>query len=282
MRLRMYTPRQLDRARQLAYTHTGITLGANKDVMIANRLDKLKRNLDHHDIDTILTSIERGENIETFISALTTNKTNFFRESFHFDDLKERVVKQAIEKGSGLKIYCSATSTGEEPYSILMTIEQAKEEYRGSMLNYSLIATDIDKDVLEHASQGIYEWEKNADDFPDWVKPSDYFKRRSHPKKDGDYLIKVKDTLRRKVVFDTMNLMSPVYPFKNDEFDVIFCRNVLIYFNQDDQNSILKKLFRSLKIGGTLYIGHSENALELNPYLERCGQNIFIKTKEFS
>ncbi|MCX6074425.1 MAG: protein-glutamate O-methyltransferase CheR [Campylobacterales bacterium] len=278
----MYTPRQLDRTRQLAYTHTGITLSANKDVMIANRLDKLKRSLNHDDVDAILTSIERGENIEIFVSALTTNKTNFFRESFHFDDLKERVVKQSITNGEGLKIYCSAASTGEEPYSILMTIESAKEEYDAPMLNYSLIATDIDNEVLNHAAHGIYEWSKSEDDFPHWIRPSNYFKRKQHPSRDGDYLIKIKEPLRRKVVFDTMNLMSQTYPFKAAEFDVVFCRNVLIYFNTLDQNTILKKLFRTLKIGGTLYIGHSESVLDLIPFVERYGQNIFIKTKEFS
>jgi chemotaxis protein methyltransferase CheR len=277
----MYSARQLDRARSLAYAHSGITLGDNKDVMISNRLDKLKRSLNSEDIDAILALIEKGEHIETFVSTFTTNKTNFFRESFHFDDLKERVIQQAIESAQGLKIYCSAASTGEEPYSILMTIEQANIEYRTPLSNYSLIATDIDLDVLKHAENGIYEWNKNADDFPAWIKPAHYFKRRAHPSKEGDYLVKVKDTLARKVRFDQMNLMSPSYPFKPEEFDVVFCRNVLIYFNQDDQNAILKKLFRTLKLGGTLYLGHSESPLELAPYVERRGQNIFVKTKEY-
>lgn len=277
----MYSARQLDRARDLAYRHSGITLGDNKDVMISNRLDKLKRALNSEDIDEIMGWVENGNHIETFVSTFTTNKTNFFRESFHFDDLKERVVKQAIESASGLKIYCSAASTGEEPYSILMTLEQANSEYRTPLSNYSLIATDIDLDVLKHASNGIYEWNKNADDFPEWIKPANYFKRRAHPSKEGDFLIKVKETLMRKVRFDQMNLMSASYPFKGEEFDVVFCRNVLIYFNQDDQNAILKKLFRTLKLGGTLYLGHSESPLELAPYVERCGQNIFVKTKEY-
>jgi chemotaxis protein methyltransferase CheR len=277
----MYSARQLDRARSLAYTHSGITLGDNKDVMIANRLDKLKRSLNSDDIDALLALVERGEHIETFVSTFTTNKTNFFRESFHFDDLKERVIKQAIESAQGLKIYCSAASTGEEPYSILMTIEQANVEYKTALSNYSLIATDIDLDVLKHAENGIYEWNKNADDFPSWIKPANYFKRKPHPTKEGDYLVKVKDNLSRKVRFDQMNLMSASYPFKPEEFDVVFCRNVLIYFNQDDQNSILKKLFRTLKLGGTLYLGHSESPLALAPFVERCGQNIFVKTKEY-
>lgn len=249
--------------------------------MISNRLDKLKRALNSDDIDALLALVENGRHIETFVSTFTTNKTNFFRESFHFDDLKERVVKQAIESSQGLKIYCSAASTGEEPYSILMTIEQAHSEYEKLLPSYSLLATDIDLDVLKHASNGIYEWNKNADDFPSWIKPANYFKRRAHPTKEGDYLIKVKDNLMRKVRFEQMNLMSPNYPFKASEFDVVFCRNVLIYFNQNDQNTILKKLFATLKLGGTLYLGHSESPLELAPYVERCGQNIFVKTKEY-
>jgi chemotaxis protein methyltransferase CheR len=277
----MYTARQLERTRNLAYAHSGIALGANKDVMISNRLDKLKRSLNHDDIDAILSAIERGEHLETFISALTTNKTNFFRESFHFDDLKDRVVKQAIETNQGLKIYCSAASTGEEPYSILMSVEHSKEQYGNPNLNYSLIATDIDLDVLKHASDGIYEWNKNADDFPEWIKPTHFFKRKEHPSKEKDYLIKVKENLMRKVRFDHMNLMSSAYPFKQEEFDVVFCRNVLIYFNQDDQNAILKKLFKTLKVGGTLYLGHSESPLGLSPYVERYGQNIFVKTKDY-
>jgi chemotaxis protein methyltransferase CheR len=276
----MYSSRQLDRSRKLAYIHSGITLAANKDVMISNRLDKLKRLLGNEDIDDILHSLENGKYLDIFISAFTTNKTNFFRESFHFEDLKERIVKQAVELSQGLKIYCSAASTGEEPYSILMTIEEAKEQYNNPLFNYSLVATDIDNQVLNNAVDGIYEWNKSAMDFPLWIKPSQYFKRREHPIKKGEYLIKVKDILSRKVKFEQMNLMSAQYPFSRNEFDVIFCRNVLIYFNQDDQNAILKKLFSTLKVGGTIYLGHSESPLELAPYVERYGQNIFIKTKE--
>jgi len=277
----VYSQRQLDRARKLAYEHSGISLAANKDVMISNRLDKLKRLLGNENIDEVLALHESGKNIDIFISAFTTNKTNFFRESFHFEDLKDRVVKKAIESSAGLKIYCSAASTGEEPYSILMTIEEAKEQHANPLFNYSVIATDIDKEVLRHAQEGIYEFNKNADDFPLWIKPSQYFKRREHPNKHGEHLIKIKDILSRKIKFDQMNLMSPKYPFNTNEFDVVFCRNVLIYFNQDDQNAILKKLFGTLKVGGTLYLGHSESPLGLSPYVERCGQNIFIKTKEF-
>lgn len=276
----MYTARQLERTRKLAYKHTGITLGSNKDVMIINRLDKLKRDMKNSNIDEILELIENGNDCEVFINTFTTNKTNFFRESFHFDDLKDRVCRESIAENGGLKIYCSAASTGEEPYSILMTLEKAKEEFDSPYFGYSLVATDIDTNVLSHAASAIYEWEKNAYDFPEWIKPSVYFKRKAHPTRSGDYLIKVKDALLKKVEFKKFNLMTSTYPFKPAEFDVVFCRNVLIYFNQADQNEILMKLFKTLKIGGTLYLGHSESPLELAPYVKRCGQNIFVKVKE--
>ena len=277
-----YTHKQYEKVKTLLYRLTGITLGDNKEVMIANRLDKLRRSVGSDDVDAILDGVEHGTNVEEFISSFTTNKTNFFREDFHFDDLKDRVIKEAIEHGTPLKIYCSASSTGEEPYSILMTAETAKEEFNAPYFSYSLLATDIDLDVLDTARKGIYEWEKNRFDFPHWIRPAKFFKRRPHPHNEGDYLIKVNEATAKNVRFDQHNLMLPSYPFAPAEFDVIFCRNVLIYFSQADQNKILKNLFRHLKVGGTLYLGHSESPLDLSPYVSRLGQNIFVKNKEFA
>lgn len=276
----MYTQLQLNNARHLVYEYTGISLSDNKDVMIANRLDKLRRALCSDNIDEILSTIKRGENKDIFVNTFTTNKTSFFREDFHFDDLKNRVIKESAAKGDTLKMYCSAASTGEEPYSILMTTEEAKRLYGATYLNYSLLATDIDTSVLEQCRNGIYEWSKIADDFPSWIKPQDYLQRRAHPQKPNEYQVRVKKELQSKVAFKPFNLMSPSYPFKHGEFDVIFCRNVLIYFDQKDQNTILKKLFKSLKLNGTLYLGHSESPLELTPFVQRYGQNIFVKIKE--
>lgn len=276
----MYTQLQLNKVRHLVYEHTGISLSDNKDVMIANRLDKLRRALGSDNIDEILLAIKRGENRDIFVNTFTTNKTSFFREDFHFDDLKNRVIKESVAKSNTLKIYCSAASTGEEPYSILMTIEEAKRLYGAAYLNYSLLATDIDTSVLEQCKNGIYEWNKIADDFPSWIKPQNYLQRRAHPHRPNEYQVRIKKELQSKVAFKPFNLMSQSYPFEHGEFDVIFCRNVLIYFDQKDQNAILKKLFKSLKLNGTLYLGHSESPLELTPFIQRYGQNIFVKIKE--
>jgi chemotaxis protein methyltransferase CheR len=256
---------------------TGITLAENKEIMIANRLDKLKRNTGFHgDIEDLLNVIENEGKFSTeFINTFTTNKTHFFREDFHFTDLRDRVLPQFTNSNKTIKMYCSAASTGEEPYSMAMTVKESAANVKAS-----IIATDIDTEVLQHAANGIYRFQKSSKEFPDWITPQKYFKRRVKKSLVGDeILIKVNDDLKRMVTFAQMNLNDSTYPFSDEEFDVVFCRNVLIYFSSEDQNKILKKLFRHLKIGGTLYLGHSESPQDLINYTKRVGQNIFIKQR---
>lgn len=279
MRTNTLTHSQIDTIRNLVYKHTGITLGQHKDVMIKNRMDKLSRSLGLP-IDAILQRVAKNELIANFISAYTTNKTDFFRESFHFDDLRDRVLPKFFENGSVPKIYSSASSTGEEPYSIAITCLIAKEKFNSHTAKFDIFATDIDEDVLAKARDGVYAYDAHSHTFPAWVHPAKYFKRREIEGSKG-YLIKPKDEVLNMVKFGTQNLMDSSYPFKNESFDVIFCRNVLIYFTQTDQKQILRKLFDTLKIGGTLYLGHSESPLELSPFVTRIGQNIFIKNQNF-
>ncbi|AXX95105.1 CheR family methyltransferase [Arcobacter ellisii] len=270
-----------NKVKKLLYSLTGITLSDNKDIMISNRIDKLKRNCKYSgDIMDLLNSIEQGNNVTEFINSFTTNKTHFFREDFHFVDLKDRVLPAFANSGTKINMYCSASSTGEEPYSMAMTVFKASEEL-GKNISASIIATDIDTNVLQYAANGIYRYSKSSKEFPSWIRPQNFFKRRIQKNLSGEeILIKVNDELKRMITFHVMNLSDPSYPFAKNQFDVIFCRNVLIYFSAEDQNSILKKLFKHLKIGGTLYLGHSENPQDLVHYVKRVGQNIFVKEKE--
>ncbi len=271
-----------NRIKKILYGLTGITLTDNKDIMISNRIDKLFRNTKYNgDINDLLDMVESGNAYVTeFINTFTTNKTHFFRETFHFDDLKDRVLKDFIDNNKSIHMYCSASSTGEEPYSMAMTVAQANNDYHGN-IKASIIASDIDTNVLEYAANGIYKFSKSSKEFPNWIKPQEFFKRRVQKNLVGEeVLIKVKDEIKRMITFQVMNLNDPHYPFKKEEFDVVFCRNVLIYFSTEDQNKILKKLFTHLKIGGTLYLGHSENPQDLINYCKRIGQNIFVKEKE--
>jgi len=266
-----------NKVKTILYSLTGITLTENKDIMINNRLDKLKRNTQYTgNIEDLLSEVAEGKYTTEFINTFTTNKTHFFREDFHFIDLKERILPDFVNSGKTIKMYCSAASTGEEPYSMAMTVKEVD-----AGINATIMATDIDTDVLQHAANGIYRFQKSSKEFPEWIKPQKYFKRRVQKNLMGDeILIKVNDDLKRMITFAQMNLNDELYPFDRNSFDVIFCRNVLIYFSVEDQNKILKKLFSLLKIGGTLYIGHSENPHDLIHYSKRIGQNIFVKTKD--
>ena len=268
-----------DKVKSLLYSLTGITLTENKEIMISNRLDKLKRNTGYKgdDIDELLNKIaSTGEYVSEFINTFTTNKTHFFREEFHFEDLRSRVLPEFEKSNKEISMYCSAASTGEEPYSMAMTVKEVN-----SSIKASIVATDIDTDVLQQAANGIYRFQKSSKEFPEWIKPQKYFKRRVQKNLAGDeILIKANDDLKRMITFAQMNLNDDSYPFETHQFDVVFCRNVLIYFTVEDQNEILKKLFRVLKIGGTLYIGHSENPHDLINYTKRVGQNIYVKIKD--
>ena len=272
-----------NKVKKLLYSLTGITLSDNKDIMISNRIDKLKRNCRYSgDIMDLLSSVEQGSYVTEFINSFTTNKTHFFREDFHFVDLKDRILPSFANSGTKINMYCSASSTGEEPYSMAMTVLKAMEDL-GKNINASIIATDIDTNVLQYAADGIYRYSKSSKEFPEWIKPQKYFKRRVQKNLAGEeVLIKVNDELKRMITFHVMNLNDSSYPFSQNQFDVIFCRNVLIYFSAEDQNKILKKLFKHLKIGGTLYLGHSENPQDLVHYVRRVGQNIFVKEKEIN
>ncbi len=266
-----------DKVKSILYSLTGITLTENKDIMITNRLDKLKRNTGFKgDIYHLLEDIAGGKFTTEFVNTFTTNKTHFFREEFHFEDLRSRVLPEFEKSNQEIKMYCSAASTGEEPYSMAMTVKEVS-----SSMKASIIATDIDTDVLQSAANGIYRFQKSSKEFPDWIKPQKYFKKRVQKNLAGDeILIKANDELKRMITFAKMNLNDEVYPFETHQFDVVFCRNVLIYFSVEDQNNILKRLFRTLKVGGTLYIGHSENPHDLINYTKRIGQNIFVKLKD--
>jgi len=266
-----------DKVKSILYSLTGITFSENKDIMINNRLDKLKRNTKYvGDIEDLLEEISNGKYITEFINTFTTNKTHFFREDFHFDDLKNRVLPEFSKNHTEINMYCSAASTGEEPSSMAMTVKEVDPSLRAKIM-----ATDIDTDVLQRAANGIYRFQKSSQEFPEWIRPQKYFKRRIEKNLIGDeVLIKVNDDLKQMITFAQMNLNDREYPFAKHQFDVVFCRNVLIYFSVADQNTILKKLFALLKIGGTLYIGHSENPHDLINYSQRVGQNIFVKIKD--
>ncbi len=274
MSLKNISNNEINKAREVIYKIAGIYLPPSKDSTIKNRLDILKRKLGIQDFDSFLSQVQQGQFKQEFINAFTTNKTDFFREGFHFDDMLDRILPQRLRDNEPMKVYCSASSTGEEPYSIASTLLYAKEIYRSSTA-VSVLATDIDTSVLEFAKEGKYLVNTKLNPLPNWLDLRDYFDI-SH-KNENEISMNAKSNLKSILTFKQHNLYDARYPFGAKEFDIIFCRNVLIYFKVADQEQILSKLFSHLKIGGTLYLGHSESILNLASKVDRLGKNIFIK-----
>lgn len=272
--------RELKKIRELVYASTGITLGDKKDMMIKNRLNKLFQTYSEiESLEDLTRKLKNDTFKEIFINTFTTNKTHFFREGHHFEDLRNRVLPGLASRSGSVQIYCSASSTGEEPYSIAMTCAESKASAKQAHLQYRIVSSDIDTNVLRRAQEGIYSFSPDNTPFPAWINPAKYFKRRLLDDQKEEFLIKAKEGLKQQMEFMQMNLFDTAYPFGKEEFDVIFCRNVLIYFEIPDQQKILKRLFSHLKPGGTLYLGHSESPLNLSNYVQNLGQNVFVKQR---
>ncbi len=267
----------INTAREMIYKIAGIYLPSSKDSTIKNRLDVLKRKFGIQDFDDFFNQIKQGQFKQEFINAFTTNKTDFFREEFHFEDMLDRILPQRLRGNEPMKVYCSASSTGEEPYSIAATLLYAREVYR-SNTHMSVLATDIDTSVLEFAKVGKYIVNTKLNPLPTWLDLKDYFEIKY--KNEYELFMEAKLNLKNILTFKQQNLYDSRYPFAHKEFDIIFCRNVLIYFKVSDQEQILSKLFSHLKIGGTLYLGHSESILNLAHKVERLGKNIFVKVMD--
>ena len=267
----------IKQARTLIYKIAGLYLPSNKDSIIKNRLDKLARDLGIEDYEEFFSALKRGLYKQDFINAFTTNKTDFFREGFHFKDMIDRVLPQRLLNNEPFRVLCAASSTGEEPYSIAATLLFAKEVYQ-STTQVSVQAIDIDTSVLETAKAGKYVVDTHLNPLPDWLELKDYFDISTKDK--HKITMNAKQCLKEILSFKQQNLSDKTYSFGAKEFDVIFCRNVLIYFKVEDQEKILNRLFSYLKIGGTLYLGHSESILGLAHKVDRLGQNIFVKVME--
>lgn len=264
------------------YELTGIHLENNsKQTMMKNRLDSLTRNpiFSHaQSVQDILDIASQNTQArQLFINAFTTNKTDFFREKVHFQDMLDRAMPQLFNSHFRIKIYCAASSTGEEPYSIAATALYAKEIYRSSS-DIEIIATDIDTKVLQLAKDGIFTFNPKLH-LPNWVNMEKYFDTIAE-NPNGTLQIQAKPELKSMLKFQNLNLFDEKYPFGKNDFDIIFCRNILIYFKIADQEKILHKLFALLKIGGTFYLGHAEDLLGLKDKVERLGNKTYIKIKE--
>jgi len=260
-----YGPRDFERVRKLIHERAGIALGDGKGEMVYSRLAKRLRVLGIGKFGEYLAQLEDHAHPEWehFVNALTTNQTDFFRESHHFETLA-RHARTIV--GRPMRVWSAAASTGEEPYSIAITL---CEVFESLMPPVEVLATDLDTRVLGHAREGIYPLDKVSSIDPERLRR---FFLKGRGSREGH--ARVRDAVRDLVTFRTLNLRDAHWDVEGP-FDAIFCRNVLIYFDKAMQRAVLERLAARLAPGGYYFAGHSESLLHAADLFEPCGRTAF-------
>jgi chemotaxis protein methyltransferase CheR len=260
-----WTDADFSRVQSLIYQRAGISLHDGKHAMVYSRLSRRLRDTGHRSFREYLGWLEShdGPEWQEFVNALTTNLTSFFREEHHFDILADHLKSKPA--GTAWRVWCNAASTGEEPYSLVMTALDAL----GPRANFKLWASDIDSKVLATAARGVYRL--------DGIKGLDAGRMQRfflRGKGANEGLARVKPELQGMIEFLGVNLIRDDWPFK-EPFDVVFCRNVMIYFDGPTQRKVLERIHRVMKPGGLLFVGHSENFNESRDLFVLRGKTVY-------
>lgn len=245
---------------------TGIMLTPQKHVLVQSRMQRRLRQLKMTSFSEYLDYLQGPDgDTETvsFCNALTTNLTSFFREKHHFDHLSEELQAMAARGATRVRIWSAGCSTGQEPYSIAMTV--CNSDASRSIADILIDATDIDTNVLSTAQEGKYQ----LDDYENL--PSE-MKKFFNPDPEGE-TASADRRIKTKIKFGQFNLMN--HWDKSESYDFIFCRNVMIYFDAETKRALIEKLVGSLKKGGVLYLGHSESVINTKVDLEMIGRTTF-------
>ncbi|MGA2277578.1 MAG: protein-glutamate O-methyltransferase [Terracidiphilus sp.] len=248
--------RDYARLRELIYTQAGIHLGSERKTMLEVRIKRRLKALDLHSYgqycDYLFGHTGLKDELAHLIDVVTTNKTDFFRESGHFDFLVEKALPELTERINGrpFVIWSAGCSTGEEPYTMAIVLSEYAQAHAG--FRFRILASDISSIVLNKAELGVYSDEVVAPVSP--VLRRKYFMRSRTP---GSDQVRVVPELRRAIEFRRLNFMEDDYGV-TDKLDAIFCRNVIIYFDRPTQQRILLKLTNCLSPGGYLFVGHAE------------------------
>lgn len=259
---------------KLVYDTTGIVLDGRKREMVYRRLMRRTRDLKLASFKAycqLLQTDKEGE-FPKFINAITTNLTSFFREEHHFDYLRDDFIPKHIKKYAHtrrLRIWSAACSTGEEPYSLAITLLQAMAPLLGEW-DIKILASDLDTDVLAAAKAGIYKDER-IKDLPTSLTKS-WFRRGSG---ENAHHVKVNPSMSELITFKQLNLLHE-WPMRGP-FDVIMCRNVLIYFDKATQKKLIHRYHQLLRPGGLLILGHSESLAKDESFFRVKGRTIFEK-----
>lgn len=265
--------RNFERLARYIYDYSGIKMPSSKRTMLEGRLRRRLRSTGHETFDDYCHYLFKEDGLEAesvfLIDAVTTNKTDFFREPRHFDYMTSHVLPEF--KAAGLRrirAWSAACSMGAEPYTMAMVLQKFADEQGGP--DYQILGTDLSTDVLETALRGIYPNEMLAPvpaEMRRWVMTA-----RDSTRREG----RIHPALRAKLSLARMNLMDEAYSV-GDPFDMIMCRNVMIYFDKQTQAKVLKRLCDRLKRGGYLFIGHSESITGIELPLVTVANTVFRK-----
>lgn len=264
---------EFNEIRKIVYERTGINLTDAKREMVYSRLAKRLRQLKLDGFREYCSLIkqENSNEIGDFINSITTNLTSFFREKHHFDYLRDTLVPEIIDEGRArniIRVWSAGCSTGEEPYSLAITLREALKRYPG--WTAKILATDLDSEVVAKGKSGIYGADRVSGLSSQLLK--DWFDKG---KDDNEGFVRVKPMLREMIMFKQLNLMGE-WPVKPD-IDIIFCRNVVIYFDKPTQEKLFDRFANKLRECGHLFIGHSESLYKVSERFELLGHTIYRK-----
>ena len=262
----------------LVYRYSRIVLGPNKQQLVTSRLGKRRIQLGLRTFDQycdLLRARKNDEEVALIIDLISTNHTHFFRERAHFDFLTQHALPELKRRlqvsGETLRCWSAASSSGEEVYTVAIVLEEFHRLL--GPLRWEIHGTDISSRMLERGQQGIYE--QNRMELPSNELLSRYFQKGT-----GQFEghCRVKNEIRQRVKFKRVNLFQNPYPVPENQH-LIFCRNVLIYFDAPSQEEVIRRLGQQLGPGGYLFVGHSESLMGMNHRLRSLGQGIFLKPR---
>jgi chemotaxis protein methyltransferase CheR len=266
--------RTFDTFRQLIYDKSGISLGEGKEALVSARVGKRLRVLGYDNYKEYLhfltgDSEESEAEFVDFLDVISTNVTYFFRENEHFIFMADYIKRMMEEGRQRVRIWCAASSSGEEPYTLAMTFLENAKNFRGDC---KILATDISTKILKTAMEGRYPEAKM-----DNVSPQLRAKYFTSVGSGANKVYTVSDTLSNMIMFKRLNLSKPPFPMKGP-FDLIFCRNVMIYFDNIVRKKLMDEFSRLLRPGGYLMVGHSESMAGMLCDMESVQPSVYLKS----
>ena len=266
-----FSDQHFEQLAQVAHELTGIVLGEHKKDMLYGRLVRRLRALKLKDFAEYIELLnqDKSPELDDFVNAITTNLTSFFRENHHFETLENEILPSLIRQSSQkeIRIWSAGCSTGEEPLSIAMVLHRVFQHLPAWKVK--VLATDLDGDSLNHGRRAVYDKSRVEGLDTNVLKQNfDYDSKQK--------VVRVKDHIRNYVTFNRLNLLGP-WPMKK-EFQIIFCRNVVIYFNKDTQKVLFDRLANQMNSKGDLFIGHSENLAGVTRRFQALGNTHYRRT----